>query len=703
MKSLKVALIGNPNSGKTTLFNALTGKHQEVGNWCGVTVDKKWGRFQSSETGVEVVDLPGCYHISPATQRAIDEQITTEYLASSKVDCIINVVDATHLERHLYLTLQLLEQGFPVIVALNMMDIAEKQNIHIDVAVFSQMLGCPIIPLAAAKNQGISTLKQAVLEYPSSSSTFPIFSASQSGEEIAGAKARYDFIQQILDSGLRRSTEVTPNWTERIDRIVLNRFLGIPCFLLLMYGVFVFTMQLGGIFQDFFEISSRLICVEGVSAWLAQREAPTWLINILAFGIGQGINTTLSFIPVIASMFFALSFLEASGYMARVAFVMDKIMQWAGLPGKSFVPMIIGFGCNVPAVLATRTLENYRERILTILMSPFMSCGARLAIYALFVSAFFPVGGQNVIFGLYLIGILIALLTGFILRTTLLPGERSALLIELPAYRWPDLGMLSKTTWQRLKRFILKAGMLIISLSVIIGALGGVGESKIGSPHHWFARIGKQLTPLFSPMGIKEDNWPATVGLVTGILAKEVVVGTLNALYLQQEPPVATITETFPIQASLKQAFRGITDNGSKLKGSASSSLTLGSEPTADKGVLGIMVKRFGSTSAAFAYLLFVLLYFPCISVVTTIAKELNYFWAIFTVVWTTSIAYMIAVLFYQVSSIAEHPIISLTWMMGIVLFGACGFYGLRRLMQYKQFTVSKKKLFPTNILILDV
>lgn len=450
-------------------------------------------------------------------------------------------------------------------------------------------------------------------------------------------------------------------WTHRIDTLVLNRFLGIPLFFSCMYFVFSAAIEASDVLKGYFEVAAGTLFIDHVNEGLIYLQAPDWVIRLIAFGVGQGLKTTISFIPVIAVMLFAISFLEASGYMARAAFVMERVMRWVGLPGKSFVPMIIGFGCNVPAVMAARTLENYRERILTILMSPFMSCGARLTIYALFVSAFFPENGQNIIFGLYLIGIAVALITGFALRSSLLKSEGSSLVIELPAYRWPRIGTLCVSTWRRLKHFVLKAGSLIVPLCAVI-ALLGVVENKAGT-NHFLANAGRALTPIFAPMGIKDDNWPAMVGLMTGVLAKEVVVGTLNTLYAEE--------------AHLESLARGEEDGA---------------------GAVGVMNDRFGSSAAAFAYLLFVLLYFPCVSVVATMARELNRSWALFSVVWTTGIAYITAVLFYQCATFLENPRVAMAWITGMCGVLAVTFYGVRKRMRYKMNKIPKH--FPTHIMI---
>jgi len=624
MKTKVVALIGNPNSGKTTIFNGLTGSREAVGNWCGVTVEKKEAGYFEGKEHIRLVDLPGIYDIALDAGSA-DEQITKDYLTAGFSPLIVNVVDAAHLYRQLYLTLQLLEHGMSVVVALNMVDVAKTQGIVIDTAILSKALGCVVVPLTGSKGVGLKVLKKAISD--SFNQTPSSVSVLAPEESVESAALRYQLIQQIIAKAVSKQNEAKPQTiSEKIDAVVLNRWLGIPIFLGLMYSLFVFAIHITGSLQDLFDTVSSKIFVEGVQTGLVSLQAPDWVVNLLAFGVGEGIHTTVTFIPVIAGMFFALSFLEASGYMARAAFVMDRVMHWAGLPGKSFVPMIIGFGCNVPAVMAARTLDTYRERVLTILMTPFMSCGARLAIYALFVSAFFPNHGQNIIFMLYLIGIGAALLTGFILRKTWLKGEKSALIIELPVYRFPPLWLLAKTTWYRLKQFLVKAGVLIVALCTLLG---------IFSHKNWLESFGKAVTPIFSPMGIHKDNWPATVGLITGILAKEVVVGTLNALYVQEE----------------QQRTPGVVSDNR-------------------------VQERFGSTASAFSYLLFVLLYFPCVSVVAVMIRELNKKWAIFSVIWTTGFAYCMAVLCYQTLMIFETPVASVSWILGILgTLSAGGFY----------------------------
>ena len=456
--------------------------------------------------------------------------------------------------------------------------------------------------------------------------------------------------------------------SKRIDTLILNRMLGIPMVLAVMYLMFLFAIQVGGPIQALFDNVSRAIFMNGLEQLLLQFHTPHWVIAVLAQGVGQGINTTFTFIPVISALLFALSFLESSGIVARVAFVMDKTMQLCGLPGKSFVSMVIGFGCNVPAIMSARTLDNQRERILTIMMSPFMSCGARLAIFVLFASVFFPTNGQNIIFGLYVIGIVVALLTGLALKKTILMEKSVGCSVALPPYRWPSLSMLCRITWNRSMNFLYKAGLIIIPVCALMGGLGAVkiDTADIEHSNSIIAMVGKAVTPLFAPMGIQEENWPATVGLLTGILAKEVVVGTLNTLY----------TGNTPINLVEKNTM------------------------SADTKV--VMVQKFGSTAAAFAYLLFVLLYVPCISVVATMAKELNKKWALFSVVWTTGIAYTVAVFFYQSATITEHPVSSLLWIFGLLgMLGGC-FYGIRVFLEVHARKVKRRYALPTAILVLE-
>lgn len=746
---LKIALVGNPNCGKTTVFNALTGARQKVGNWPGVTVERKCGYFTANGKTIEVVDLPGIYATTLANENtAIDERIACEYILQNKPDVVVNIIDASNLERHLYLTLQLLEMDVPLIIALNMIDVANAQHIRIDVDALASMLGCPVIVLAANKKIGLAAFKQKLTCYPGKK-PMPAYypaglhqhilrlaanitvelsatdgrvsadwlairlleddlfaarlvpetvrvAATQIKHEIAAtmqeegdiliADARYQFINKLMSTCVKREQKTGDVWTARIDSVVLNRVLGIPIFLAIMYLLFLFSINIGGAFQDFFDIGSQTLFVDGLSHGLLALGAPQWLIVLLANGLGKGINTTITFIPVIGALFLFLAFLEDSGYMARAAFVIDRFMRALGLPGKAFVPMIVGFGCNVPAVMAARTLENKRDRILTIMMSPFMSCGARLAIFAVFTAAFFPHGGQNIVFALYLIGILMAVLTGFILRKTLLKGDPAPLVMELPLYHLPGIKTLLLHAWQRLGNFVKRAGRLIIPICVLIGALNalnidGTMNTGEGDTQSLLSMVGRFATPIFAPMGLHADNWPATVGLVTGILAKEVVVGTLNTLYTQMgHLSAVTSTDHFSIWAGLQEALRSIPANFAQL-GDALRNPVLAKAPIdpIDQGVYGLMYQKFDGQVGAFAYLLFVLLYFPCISTTAAMLREAHRGWSIFSAIWMTGVAYGVAVLFYQAATFLQHPYTSTLWIVGILLVFFGTIFGIHR------------------------
>lgn len=725
-----IAIAGNPNCGKTVIFNALTGSRQKVGNWAGVTVEKKSGTLIYQQEEYQIVDLPGTYSLSVVTDNSsLDERIACQYLLSGTPDVVINVVDASNLERHLYLTAQLIEMQVPVVVALNMTDIAEQQGIEIDVKHFSELLGCPVVPLVAHRGKGIAALKAALASQPKvpkmlayelvpalqqawqqltqqlqptqsqakwlalrlleddrlaqamvssneldqiNTTRQQLTKQCQEEADLIIAAARHCWVKQLLKQILQQQ-HYRSSLTERIDRIVLNRWLGIPIFLFVMYLMFLFAINIGGAFQDFFDIGSATIFIDGLAYVLTQLHLPPWSVALIADGIGKGINTTITFIPVIGSMYLFLSLLEDSGYMARAAFVVDRLMRAVGLPGKAFVPLIVGFGCNVPAIMAVRTLSAPRDRILTVMMAPFMSCGARLAVYAAFVAAFFPRGGQNIIFALYLLGIAVAILTGILLRKTVLKSQNTPMILELPAYHQPHLGVIFRNSWQRLKAFLFKAGRFIIPICMVIGLLNAInthgqlieGEANQDSI---LSAIGKEVTPIFAPMGIHNDNWPATVGLVTGMLAKEVVVGTLNTLYSQLGNLQQT-TAQFDFWGGLHDAVMSIPENLSGLTSALLNPIEANASPhDVNDGVYGVMYQHFDGQMGAFAYLLFILLYFPCISTMAVMRREIGRAWTYFSMIWSTGLAYGLATLFYQIATFMRHPFSSGLWITGVLL-----------------------------------
>ncbi|MDP2195969.1 MAG: Fe(2+) transporter permease subunit FeoB [Rhodocyclaceae bacterium] len=756
-----IGLVGNPNCGKTTLFNALTGSRQRVGNWPGVTVERKSGEFRQDGMHVEVVDLPGTYSLDVVDREiSLDEMVARDYVHTGEADLIVNIVDASNLERNLYLTTQLAEMGVPLLVVLNMTDVAEAKGMRVDTAELAAQLGCPVLPVIASQGKGIDALKAALLaaamEQPRASASLTYVDAVEMaiaalidpltqtvkagkvaprwltvrllegddlakrtvGPDIAALAARhaadladdldiyvadahYGLANRIANAAVKVTGRVERDTTDRIDRVVLNRALGIPIFLLMMYLMFMSTINLGGAFIDFFDQAAGAIFVDGFGAVLAAASVPEWLNVMLAKGIGGGIQTVATFIPVIGFLYLFLSVLEDSGYMARAAFVMDRFMRWVGLPGKSFVPLIVGFGCNVPAIMATRTLEHRRDRLMTIAMAPFMSCGARLPVYVLFAAAFFPANAQNVVFGLYLIGIAVAVFTGLILKNSLLKGEATPFIMELPPYHLPTLKGVLIHTWDRLKSFIFRAGRIIVPMVLVLNFLNTIGtDGSFGnedSDKSMLAEVGRTITPAFTPLGLTEENWPAAVGIFTGVLAKEAVVGTLNAAYaaLAEEDAAAAGEEAkeeaaFSLGNALSAAVATIPENLSAALGGWADPLGIGVGDLSDQeavaaeqevavGTFGAMAARFDGTAGAFAYLLFILLYFPCTAAIAAVYQESGMRWTLFVAAWTTGMAYGLATLVYQGATYASHPSTSLAWIVGIIGAFALVLFGLRR------------------------
>ncbi|MEL6380957.1 MAG: Fe(2+) transporter permease subunit FeoB [Cyanobacteria bacterium J06626_18] len=749
MTNWTIALIGNPNCGKTTLFNALAGASQRVGNWPGVTVERKEGGYRYDDKTVTVVDLPGIYAIdAEADSGAIDEIIARQYLLSGQAQVVVNILDASNLERNLYLTTQIIEMGLPLVVALNMIDVAQERGVRVNPQQLSERLGCPVIPLVAARGQGIDELRGCLdeflltahrptaqvvypavieealtvltpavanaaptardrwtalklLEYDDTSFASPtpevlhqvaeqrhrIHQVLGEDIDIAVADSRYGYAHRLVNDVVTRPREVSITRSDKIDQVVLNRWLGIPIFLGVMYLLFMFAINVGSAFIDFFDIFFGTIFVDGLGRLLAAIGMPGIVQVVLADGMGGGIQTVATFIPVIGCLFLFLAFLEDSGYMARAAFVMDRFMRFVGLPGKSFVPMLVGFGCNVPAIMATRTLESRRDRILTILMNPFMSCGARLPVYALFAAAFFPAAGQNVVFALYLVGMGMAVVTGLIMKHTLLKGEAAPFVMELPTYHLPTLKGVLIRTWERLKAFILKAGKVIVVMVMVLSLLNTIGmDGSFGnedSDNSILSSISQGITPAFAPMGITQENWPATVGIFTGVFAKEAVVGTLDSLYTQlgeDEAIAAGVdleADSFDFFGSIGKAFATIPANLVELPGTLLDPLglsvgevsdveTAAAEQEVAFTTFGQMALRFDGRVAAFAYLLFVLMYFPCVAAMGAVYRETNAGWTAFVGLWTTGLAYWTAVLYYQVMTFPQHPASSTAWVIGL-------------------------------------
>ncbi len=662
---MSIALVGNPNCGKTTLFNALTGSRQYVGNWPGVTVEKKAGRCRF--TGEEIIDLPGAYSLSPYS---MEEAVTRDYLLTQKPELIINIVDGTNLERNLYLTFQLLTLPIPLVLAVNMMDEMNKKGFSLDVKALSAALGVPVVEICARRGEGLEALlragKQAVREYrgpvgpeglydaPTSQAVreieglltgeiFPkgflavkLLEGDKFCEEQAGlpasqakrlsrirreyertspygdagtmvADARYKRITAITQKALKKPERVKWTASQLIDRAALGRLTAIPLFLLLLLGMFALTFgPVGEGCKSLLERGVLEPLIAGLQGMLATFNVPEWCYSLLLDGVAQGVGSILSFLPQITILFLCLSLLEDSGYMARAAFVMDRVMRKLGLSGKSFIPMLMGFGCTTSAVMAARTMENEKDRRLTVMLTPFMSCGARLPIYALFAGVFFESHQGLVVASLYLLGILAAVVSGILLKKTLFRGGEAPFVMELPPYRLPSFPVIGRHVWEKVKGFLGKAGTVIVSMSVLIWFLEHFDGrfAPVENPaDSLLAAIGKGAAPLFSPLGF--GFWQAAVALIAGLVAKESVVAALAMLY-----------------------------------GGAGASLAA--------GLAGAFTPL-----AAYSFLAFVLLYMPCIAAFLSIKREMNsLWWALGTVLFQFVTAYGVSFCIYQIGSL---------------------------------------------------
>jgi len=746
---LTVALAGNPNCGKTTIFNGLTGSTAKVGNWPGVTVERKQGILREGDREISIVDLPGIYSLAAESE---DEKAARDFLISGSVDVVVSILDAAHLERNLYLTASLIETGLPVVAALNMMDSAEKEGLQIDPVVLSRRLGCPVIPLSATRKESLEGFKQQLVTVLHENSApaggaLPVRYGSEIEEVLEGwaesleetarnlrvaprflalnlleedeyilaltgdnpgpeavaaereklqsrlpespdmiiADRRYAWIADVCRQAVKPPEEARGR-TGKADAVLMHRFLGIPLFIGIMYLVFWATMAVGGSFIDFFDILFGGIFVDGLGTLLARWGTPDWLVSLIAGGVGGGIQTVATFVPIIFVMFFMLSLLEDSGYMARAAFVMDRAMKALGLPGKAFVPLLIGFGCTVPAIMAARTLESKRDRFMTIFMSPFMSCGARLPVYALFTAAFFGARSGAVVFSLYFAGILLSVLTGVLLKNTVFRGSYTSFVMELPDYHMPHLGKLTRSAWQRLKIYLFRAGKVIVLVVTVLAFFNSLGiDGSFGnedSEESVLAVVGKSITPVFTPMGIEEDNWPATVSLFTGLFAKEAVVGTLNALYSQDafaDGEGGEEEDPWSLPAVAAEAFISIGENLSGVAGALLDPLGIGiitgdresarEELETDDSVFSGLQANFSPVSA-YAYLLFILIYFPCVAALGAAIQTTGKGYGTLLVTYLTLLAWIVATLFYQIFEGG-----SVLWI-GTALILLLGIYG---------------------------
>jgi len=751
-KPLQIALIGSPNAGKTTLFNRLTGTNQTTGNWPGVTVEKKVGRFKIHKRPAILTDLPGVYSLENSARSGLDEKVAREFLQSQAVDILINVVDANCLERQLFLTAQLLHMGLPVVVALNRTDQLTANHLKIDVQKLSEKLGCPVFPMSAYTNSGVADFKQKLpglvekrpalhLDLPEKlhESIHAIYdqlpnnqaqdtcwkalhflmnpkmapahlqtlaedhkqqleSHYQEDLVLISADLYFQFAHEATHLSLTRTDSLKRNTTDQIDKWVLHPLLGMPIFLLVMYFMFATSITLGNLFLDFFDQAAQALFVEAPADLMADMKAPSWLITLLAEGIGGGLQVVATFIPVIGALFLVLSVLEESGYMQRAAFIMDRSMRKLGLSGQAFIPLVVGLGCNIPAVLASRTLPDPKVRIMTTMMTPFMSCSARLTVYVLFATAFFSDHATLLVFSLYLIGILAAILTALLLKHTLLKGESQSLLMELPTYNKPALTNIVLNTHNKMKGFLFGAGKIIVIVVLLINFFNSLGTDGSFGHHNQnvsiLSQAAQMATPVVEPLGITEDNWPATVGIITGVLAKEVVVGALDNLYHAMDHSSSPPQPESPLSLTEKlvQAAGTIPENGQRFIQDLLDPIGLGqletiNNPAQSSAELSVatrtldrLVNHFDGAAGAYAYLLLILLYFPCVATFAAIRSELGWRWALSSAGWSLFLGYSTSVSFYQTLTFNQHPITATAWLTGFGLAYITLFFVLKRL-----------------------
>lgn len=647
MRCIKIALAGNPNCGKTTLFNILTGANHYVGNWAGVTVEKKSGFLKHEGNKIEIMDLPGIYSLSPFT---IEEKVTRKYIIDEKPDVVINIVDGCNLERNLYLTTQILELGVPVILAVNMMDEVEKQGLSLDLEGLGKDLNVRVVPISASKKQGIKELLDNILDVEKDADfkidyknhedeiedlikkvnkldqndynkrwlaikilekdeeileKYPDFSTGNFSDDFISS--RYDFISKIVNKRLVGKDYGSKSFSDKVDDYLLNKYIGMPLFIAIMAFVFYITFNVGNVFVDILDGFFSGTLANFVRDALTVNNVTPWLVNLISDGIIGGVGGVLVFVPNIAILFIAISFLEDSGYMARVSFLMDYYMQKVGLNGKTFIPMILGFGCNVPAIMGTRTLENERDRLIAILINPFMSCGARFPVYVMFAGIFFKGYETLVVTSLYVLGIVVALLVAFVFRKTIFKGEGTHFIMEMPAYRLPNLKSLAIHVWERVKGYIAKAGTVIFGASIIIWFITNYNMSGMASITESFgASIGKVIAPIFSPMGF--GNWQSALSLLSGVFAKEIVVANMAIVFGFSDPSMGGFSQ--------------------------------------------VLLANFTKLSA-YAFMVFVLLYTPCVATIGVIKRETNSWkWMFFSLGYQIVVAWGVSFIIYRVGRV---------------------------------------------------
>lgn len=738
MADLTIGLAGNPNAGKSTIFNALTGLRQHTGNWPGKTVEKKTGLRDFGDLTIEFVDLPGTYSL---TAYSPDEIVARDFIVGDHPDAVICVVDATNLERNLYLAVQVLELGVPVVVALNMADQARTRGIEIDKARLSSLLcHAPVVPTVAKRGQGIEQLLQAAVGVaeeqmrvlaPAASGSQPAkcncheperqsfrvaydqkIEAAIEGltstmeanrvptngycvrwlslkllegetdivEEIATAPGgaalvdlaalqvaglesfyedevdmvtadqRYAMVSAISRQVVCDSSDGRQTLTERIDRIVTHRLVGLPIFLAVMYIVFRLVIDVSAPYLDWIDSVVNGPIAAGISSMIVGLGAPAWLHSLIIEGIVAGVGAMLTFVPGLIVLFFFLALLEDSGYLARAAFVMDRFMHFIGLHGKSVIPLMLGFGCAVPAVYATRTIANRRNRLLTGLLIPFMSCSARLPVYVVFAMAFFGTRASTVIWLMYLLGIVVAIFVGFALsRTVLKPDQSSAFVLELPPYRLPTLKGLGMHTWENTREFIRNAGTVILAISIVMWVLLNLPWGVERQEESFYGQVSATVAPVLESAGF--GSYENAGALLSGLIAKELVVSTLAQVYSGEavagsELPTSNLGEA--VTGIIASFFQATTDALRSLVSLIPGVNLMGAGGQVEDTTLSQALQGHFTALSALAFLVFVLLYIPCIATMGAIKQEFGARWAASAAVYQTLFAWLASVLVFQ-------------------------------------------------------
>lgn len=713
MKEIRIAVCGNPNTGKSTLINSLAGAKLQVGNWPGVTVEKKEIIFRLGDYLLHFIDLPGAYSLTPFS---LEEKITRDFLFTQIPDVILCVVDSTNLERNLFFVIQLMELGIPMIVALNMYDEAQKLGYKIDIPLLEKLLGIKIVPTVATKGEGIEKLKEGVIEVYEKGSLPKNLSYGEDLEDLirktknhllainpqlseevltkgiilkvlegdeellqklgikydkTSLKSYLEHIEKVhgmdfedfltdtrygLAAGAVKQILSKPEikkitLTEKIDNVLLNRYLGIPLFFLIMWLLFKLAFDIANPYVDFLDETISEFVIIWAGAGLENIGAPEWIISLITDGIIGGVGIVLTFIPVIGMIMLLITLLESSGYMARAAFLMDRVMRSFGVQGKSFIPMLMGFGCNVPSVYATRVLEQEKERKLTMFLVPFMSCGARLPVYVVFISAFFPQSSGTVLFFLYTLGIAIAMVMGIVMHKLFYKGESSPFIMELPPYRFPTFRDLRIHTWIKLRHFVIKAGTWILIINIVVWGLLNLPWKSEKPEDSLLGKIGNALAPIFKPLGY--GDWASASSLLSGILAKEVVVSTMAQIYgIQEENEIKKVNLLKNLK-DIGQKFIEKTKEAIFNVFSTFGIVTLSAEEPEEAGGLIPLLQKHFTPLSALSFMVFVLLYWPCFVYGIALKAELGTFKLYGqAILLHTLVAWFCAFLVYQIGSL---------------------------------------------------